>query len=134
LHLDFKEQGKRKLLNFGHTLAHALESVTQYQRYYHGEAVAIGMCVATSLSGLENGVLDRLLALLNAVGLPTRIPEFISVDALWDYIIRDKKHSQNHWHWILLHDLGQAYVAQDMLKSQIISILKAYGATAKGAQ
>jgi 3-dehydroquinate synthase len=75
--LDEKEAGVRALLNFGHSFGHALESVTAYQRFLHGEAVAIGMAVAARLSEARSlckgGLADRLTALLQRLGLPVRI-------------------------------------------------------------
>jgi 3-dehydroquinate synthase len=71
---DEREHGVRAILNFGHTFGHAIEAATAYERYLHGEAVALGLLIATDLSvrlGLiERGVLDRVRALIAAAGLP----------------------------------------------------------------
>src|SRR5206468_339509 len=56
---DEKEAGMRRILNFGHTAGHALESVTKYRRYRHGEAVAYGMLVAAELSVARGALADR---------------------------------------------------------------------------
>ena len=75
---DEKESGLRRILNFGHTLAHGLEAATRYGRLLHGEAVAIGMVFAArlgeSLGTTEPGTAGRLEALLRGFGLPTRPP------------------------------------------------------------
>jgi 3-dehydroquinate synthase len=73
---DEREEGMRAILNFGHTVGHALETTTEYQKLLHGEAIAIGMVVATMLSvnrGLcEHEELNRLRTLLVRIGLPTK--------------------------------------------------------------
>ncbi len=75
---DEREAGIRALLNFGHSFAHALETLTNYQQYLHGEAVAIGMMVASRLSELrglcEAGFSDRLGDLLQSFDLPLSYP------------------------------------------------------------
>ena len=75
---DEREGGLRKILNFGHTIGHALEASAGYGSYFHGEAVAIGMVVAAGLSrtyaGLSGHEVDRLVRLIEASGLPSRMP------------------------------------------------------------
>lgn len=93
---DEQEIGIRALLNYGHTFGHVLETLTNYAEYRHGEAVAIGMIIATKIAlamGIcrDKSVLDRQLALLSAFGLPTEWPEEIDKNRILDVIMHDKK-------------------------------------------
>jgi 3-dehydroquinate synthase len=110
--LDERDQsGQRALLNFGHTLAHALESMLDYKQIKHGEAVAIGMIFALHLSvqyiGLNPDVLTQLKELLTQVGLPTTMSSRLAKYELWTKMKHDKKHLQK-LPWILLPSIGQA--------------------------
>ncbi len=110
---DEREAGKRTLLNYGHTLGHAIESTTGYDTYLHGEAVALGMRAA-GLMAVELGVLpgadfERQQALIRASGLPESAPG-LDVDALLEATLQDKKVRSGAVQWILLRRLGEAYV------------------------
>jgi len=111
---DEREQGRRALLNFGHTFAHALESLGGYRRWLHGEAVAIGMQMAANAS-LALGRLGaedhrRIGELLRQAGLPTRAEE-IDVDAVLELMRIDKKAGRAGLRLVLLDGLGKAEVA-----------------------
>jgi len=92
---DEKESGVRAHLNFGHTFAHAIESATGYERYLHGEAVALGMVAAMRLAVdrqmIHCALLDRVVALLEAVGLPTSAPKLPVNEELLYAMRLDKK-------------------------------------------
>lgn len=93
---DEREVGIRALLNYGHTFGHALETLTNYKRYRHGEAVAIGMIIATKIAMAmevcrDQSVLDRQLALLNSLGLPTEWPADVDKAGILEVIMHDKK-------------------------------------------
>ena len=111
---DEREAGERALLNFGHTFGHALETATGYQRYRHGEAVAIGMCLAARLSELLGmapaGTADRLIALLGRLGLPTALPGDVPSDRLLALMRLDKKNAADQIRLVLLEDIGRAAV------------------------
>jgi 3-dehydroquinate synthase len=91
---DERESGFRQILNFGHTVAHALETAAGY-RLLHGEAVAIGMAVEATLSerlgGLSAGGRDRLLCLLESLGLPGRLPRRLDPRRVLAATYTDKK-------------------------------------------
>jgi 3-dehydroquinate synthase len=111
---DEREAGQRAFLNFGHTFGHALETATDYQRFRHGEAVAIGMCLAARLSELlamaPVGTADRLIALLRRLGLPTELPDDLSADRLLALMRLDKKNAADQIRLVLLEDMGRAVV------------------------
>jgi 3-dehydroquinate synthase len=104
---DEFEKGDRKLLNFGHTLGHALEN--QYQ-FSHGEAISIGMAYASNLSQKINGFknVDRVVGLLNQYGLPTSF-EF-DKDKVIHVLKMDKKKTKDSINFILLEKIGKAYI------------------------
>jgi 3-dehydroquinate synthase len=97
VNLDPNERtGHRACLNFGHTLAHALEALGQYTAFSHGEAVAVGMVFALKLSlqyGLAEPTLERIQSLLTKFGLPTCIPQGYDSERLIEYFWHDKKNS-----------------------------------------
>jgi 3-dehydroquinate synthase len=111
---DEHESGQRALLNFGHTFGHALETVTGYRQYRHGEAVAIGMVLAARLSeflGLaEVGTSERLYDLLDRLGLPTELPSDIERARLLKRMRLDKKNRADQIRLILLESVGKAVV------------------------
>ena len=111
---DEHEAGQRALLNFGHTFGHALETVTGYRQFRHGEAVAIGMVLATRLSELlamaEIGTSDRLVNLLDRLRLPTSLPGDIDRARILKRMRLDKKNRADQIRLILLESLGKAVV------------------------
>lgn len=111
---DEKEAGLRAILNYGHTVGHAIEAATEY-RYTHGEAVAIGMVVegrlSVALGLLEAAVFERSLALLERVGLPTRA-EGVSIEAVFEAMTKDKKARDGRLRFALLDGLGSARVVE----------------------
>lgn len=130
---DEKESGLRLSLNFGHTVAHAIENIYDYEKYLHGEAVAMGMIVALRLS-LELGsasanLLDRLISMLTKAGLPIALPEGITAEAILAKIQLDKKHSRGYIRWVLVKSLGQACISEEVPITSILSVLRSSGAT-----
>ncbi len=113
---DETEQGLRRVLNFGHTLGHAVESLTGYSALLHGEAVAIGMAFAARLSQRSGsctaGEADRVVALLERAGLPVRIPPALATDALAGAVAGDKKVSGGQVKFVLMAGLGSPRFAR----------------------
>jgi 3-dehydroquinate synthase len=109
---DERESGLRRILNFGHTIGHALETAAGYGAYLHGEAVAIGMAAAARLSsefaGLDEMETDRLIELIESAGLPVFLPTDWHRDSFLAALSLDKKRSGNGIEFVLLDRLGHA--------------------------
>tara|TARA_B100000686_G_scaffold192814_1_gene199593 strand:+ start:81225 stop:82325 length:1101 start_codon:yes stop_codon:yes gene_type:complete len=126
---DEKEtKGQRILLNYGHTIAHALESLTSYSKYLHGEAVSIGMMGAAYISNglglLTNEEVNRQRVLLENFGLPTKIVENINFDLLLDIMQSDKKTVDNSINWVVLNNIGSASICNSVSRDLVLSSLK----------
>ncbi len=124
---DERERGARALLNLGHTFGHALESMTGYRRYLHGEAVAIGTVLAARLSDrlgrLERADRVRIERLLAKAGLPVELPPEIDPDALLVQMRRDKKNRAGALRLVLLDAIGAARLRDDVTDAQILRVL-----------
>ena len=110
---DEKESGLRRILNFGHTMAHAIEEETGYRRYNHGEAVAIGMMgaayISESLGHINGDVTERVRKLLLSMKLPVQA-EGCSVEHMYQSIFRDKKTLNGKVNWVLMKGIGETCV------------------------
>jgi 3-dehydroquinate synthase len=119
---DEREAGRRTLLNYGHTIGHALEAVTGYSTYLHGEAVAVGMHAAGRISVdmglLEPAALERQQRLLAACGLPARAPG-VDIDAVVAATLQDKKVRAGRVRWVLLAGIGRA-VTHDAVPEAVV--------------
>ena len=124
---DEKETGRRILLNFGHTIAHGLESATGYGRFLHGEAVSIGMAGAAKLSnslGLLSAVdVSRLTTLLKRYKLPVQCSA-VSVKRVKTAMQLDKKVRNKAIRWVLLNGIGSALVRHDVPDAYIDDVLR----------
>ncbi|MGD8930024.1 MAG: 3-dehydroquinate synthase, partial [Lysobacterales bacterium] len=124
---DETESGVRALLNFGHTFGHALESVTAYRRFLHGEAVAIGMVTAAVLSEQRHlcpaGTANHLADLVGRFGLQVRIPSDLSVESLAEAMELDKKAVASGLRLVLLEDIGKAVVDQKSSREEIVQAM-----------
>ena len=109
--------GIRILLNYGHTIGHALESTTEYGRFMHGEGVAIGMMGAARMGQqmgmISQALVDRQRNLLERFNLPTRAAG-IPIDDIRQAMSLDKKVQSGTNRWVMLEDVGQALVRQDV--------------------
>jgi 3-dehydroquinate synthase len=124
---DEREAGIRALLNFGHSFAHALETVTAYREFLHGEAVAIGMVIAAQLSELRGlcsyGAKDRLARLLQRFDLALELPRTVSTGALIEAIELDKKGLAGARRLILLNAVGEALIDDQSTDEQIAAAI-----------
>ncbi len=111
--VDEREQNLRRILNFGHTMGHALEAATEYDRFKHGEAVAYGMLAAVHLSQreglIDEAALRRICQTVRAVGdLPSAAD--ISFEQLGTAMRRDKKREDDQTVFVLLNGIGQTEI------------------------
>jgi 3-dehydroquinate synthetase len=115
--------GLRALLNFGHTVGHAIENVAGYGKFLHGEAVSLGMCAALEISqrkfGLSAAEAARVRAKLQAYSLPLVLPSGPGTDALLAAMRHDKKFSEGRIRYVVTPRLGEAFVAEDVTEDDI---------------
>jgi 3-dehydroquinate synthase len=121
---DEREAGRRAILNFGHTFGHAIEHCQGYGDWLHGEGVAAGMLMAAELSGLPDSDIARLRDLTAAAGLPTEPPKAGSA-ALRKAMGLDKKVSGKKLRFVLLSELGNAFVTADYDETRLQKVLAA---------
>ena len=117
---DERESGRRAILNFGHTFAHAIESVAGYGTFSHGEAVAVGMRAGLYLSHQRNPdsiPRDRADRLVRAIPVDND-PSALSFDALYDAMRADKKNEGDTIRFVVLDRLGHASVTDDVSRSE----------------
>lgn len=119
---DEKEAGLRATLNFGHTVGHAVEAVTGYDEFLHGEAIVHGMIAALALSR-EKGWLDDK-AVEGAVAVlerfqPPALPADLNFDSLMTAMQKDKKRSSAGQLWVLLQDIGSSVLTRDVEEQHV---------------
>jgi 3-dehydroquinate synthase len=125
---DEKESGLREILNYGHTIGHAVESLTGYRLVNHGEAVAIGMvaagAIALSMNWWSQSDFDRQNALIAKCGLPTKIPAGLDHGAIVDALQTDKKVKAGQVRFVLPRKIGQVEVTPDVTPELILQALR----------
>jgi 3-dehydroquinate synthase len=126
---DETEHGNRALLNLGHTFGHAIESITHYTGYLHGEAVALGTLMAARLSHqlgyAPAGIEARIQSCYESAELPVTIPDF-DADVWLDAMGHDKKNIGNRIRYILLRDIGEAFLADHVEPNDIRALIDSY--------
>jgi 3-dehydroquinate synthase len=125
---DEKEAGLRAILNYGHTIGHAVESLMQYKGVNHGEAVAIGMVaagkIATSLGYWTQDDETRQLRLIEKTGLPTAIPPQLADEDILALLQGDKKVEDGQVRFVMPQGLGAAVVTGDVTRQAILAALR----------
>lgn len=124
---ETERTGKRAILNFGHTIGHAIEAATRLRKLSHGQAVAIGMAAAARISA-ELGRLDQINIskienLLQKFGLPVYC-QGINPQELMETIRFDKKTTRGHTGWVLLDGIGKGAVNQPVAEEVVRKVLK----------
>ena len=126
---DEFEAGTRALLNFGHSFGHALETLTDYKQFLHGEAVSIGMMVATRLSEIrgfcKSGFSERLGNLLHSFALPLDLPAKLATDDILDLMKLDKKVVAGSARLILVKSAGEGFIDNTSAASELVTAISA---------
>jgi len=121
--LDERESGLRRILNFGHTIGHAIENLTDYKIYLHGEAITLGMIAAGWISE-KIGIFDkkkflRLENLLKRLNIKSMF-QTINGEDLLNAIAKDKKVKGGKIHFVLLEDIGKTVIRNDISEDIIV--------------
>ena len=120
--------GERALLNFGHTVGHAIERAGNYRKFLHGEAVSIGMVAACTISmkkaGLAVDQRDAIVDLLRGFGLPTRLPSNFSLKKIFNAIKFDKKFEIGKVRFVVTPRIGTARITNDVTLNDIREAVK----------
>lgn len=128
---DEREAGQRALLNFGHTFGHAIETGMGYGVWLHGEAVGAGMCMAArmsrSMDWLSGGDEKRIVALVDAAGLPVSPPSKLPVARFRELMAVDKKVMAGQLRLVLLNGIGNALISNDFTSDSLDQTLASYG-------
>lgn len=127
------KEGGRALLNLGHTFGHAIEQVTGYGAYLHGEAVAIGLCAAARLSlklgYISTAAVARVDAVVAAHQLPTQLKSPLALNGLTAAMGRDKKVRAGNLRFVVLKSLGVAVTEERVPMSLVETCFREVGAT-----
>ncbi len=128
---DEREKGLRKILNLGHTLGHALETVTRYRRFTHGEAVGWGLLGAATIARrkglLKDAARDAIASAVDRLGPRPRMSD-LAEGALLDAVSRDKKAEAGRVPFILPTAIGRVVLRDDVDRTEIRSALRAMAA------
>ena len=124
---DEKEQNLRAILNFGHTFAHAIETFLGYGVMLHGQAVGLGMAIASKLC-LKRGLINEhdyefIMHSLKLAQLPTTIPSSMSATDFLGLMQHDKKVQSGKIRYVLLKNIGEAVIASDIDSDEIIELI-----------
>jgi len=120
---EYETIGTRALLNFGHTLGHAIEAAAGYGRLLHGEAISLGLRAAAWLSAQISDLTaedhDKIVALLKRFDLPVRLPDDLDTDEIMRIARMDKKFENGKIRFVLLRKPGDAYVCKDVIEGHL---------------
>jgi 3-dehydroquinate synthase len=123
---DEKEGDLRRILNFGHTLGHALEAASGY-RLSHGEAVATGTAAAAKISHrldyLDEPSCNRIVRLIEQYGLPTSIPGSFDARQIVGFLASDKKAVGSRLYFVLIREIGEPFMTADVPQKTITDVI-----------
>ena len=127
---DERESGLRRILNYGHTVGHALEAVTNYRRFRHGEAIALGMLAAADLAAARGALAERerqALAQLIATLGPLPAVADLSISEVVEAIRRDKKVVHGRLHFVIAIEIGATMTVDDVTEEELRAVLVRIG-------
>jgi len=120
---EFDRTGERALLNFGHTIGHAIERAGNYEKILHGEAVSLGIIAACAISvkkaGLPQAEIAAVADLLQRFGLPIRLPEDFPHQRILDALAFDKKFERGEIRFVVTPKIGSANLSRDVTMDDI---------------
>jgi 3-dehydroquinate synthetase len=120
---EYDRTGKRALLNFGHTVGHAIERAGNYRKFLHGEALSLGIVAACAISikraGLPPRQRDAVVSLLQRFHLPTRLPKNFPRNKIVNALKFDKKFQSGKIRFVVTPKIGAARVTNDVTLSDI---------------
>jgi len=128
--LDEREAGPRRVLNFGHTVGHALEAITRYRRFLHGEAIGYGMLAAARVSAarglLRSDEEARLQDVIKRMGALPKVSD-LSVRPALEAITHDKKVTRGRLHFVLARVLGATAIVADVQPKELADAMRSLG-------
>ena len=127
---DERESGLRRILNFGHTVGHALEAVTKYRRFRHGEAIGYGMLAAADLAVARGALADReRQALARLIALLGPLPPIgdLSITDVLEAVRRDKKVVHGTLHFVIAIEIGATMTVDDVTEGELRDVLTRLG-------
>ena len=120
---ETEQSGTRALLNFGHTIGHAIENAAGYGVYLHGEAISLGIIAACAISrrkaGLPETDMEKVIELLRAFSLPTRLKGSVTTEDIEAAMRTDKKFRQGDIRFVLSPSIGEAFVSRDVTSEEL---------------
>ncbi|MGE0443988.1 MAG: 3-dehydroquinate synthase [Vicinamibacterales bacterium] len=127
---DERESGLRRILNFGHTVGHALEAVTKYRRFRHGEAIAYGMLAAADLAvargALAEGERQAMASLIRTLGPLPPVAD-LPLGEVLDAVKRDKKVVHGTLHFVIAIEIGATMTVDDVTEEELRTVLQRLG-------
>jgi len=124
---ELDRTGERALLNFGHTIGHAIERAGNYEQILHGEAVSLGIIAACAISvkkaGLSIAEVKAIVDLLERFGLPTRLPDDFPHQRILDALAFDKKFEQGQIRFVVTPKIGSANLSRDITMDDIREVV-----------
>jgi 3-dehydroquinate synthase len=127
---DERESGLRRILNYGHTIGHALEAVTRYRRFRHGEAIAYGMLAAADLAVARGALADRerqaIVQLITQLGPLPPVGDLVLSEIL-EAVRRDKKVVHGRLHFVIAIEIGATMTIDDVTEDELRDVLVRLG-------